>query len=84
MDVTKPKLSFGMKCTKTDVAGEEMLIQEFASELVLDILFGRSSEFYTNAYEDGLIDESYSYDFTLENGFGFAMIVSDTENPEGS
>ena len=25
----------------------------------------------------------YSYDFTIENGFGFAMIVSDTENPEG-
>ena len=47
MDVTKPKLSFGMKCTKTDVSGEEMLVQELASELVLDILFGRSSEFYT-------------------------------------
>ena len=33
MDVTKPKLSFGMKCTKTDVSGEEMLIRELASEL---------------------------------------------------
>ena len=83
MDVTKPKLSLGMKCTKTDVSGEEMLIQELSSGLVLDVLFDRSSEFYTKAYSEGLIDESFSYDFTLENGFGFAMIVSDTEDPKG-
>ncbi|WP_210469377.1 pitrilysin family protein [Sporosarcina sp. 6E9] len=82
MDVTKPKLSFGMKCTKTDVSGEEMLIRELASELVMDILFGRSSDFYANAYKNDLIDESYSYSFMLENGFGFSMISSDTEKPE--
>ncbi|WP_172369663.1 EF-P 5-aminopentanol modification-associated protein YfmH [Sporosarcina jiandibaonis] len=82
MDVTKPKLSFGMKCTKTDVSGEEMLIRELASELVMDVLFGRSSDFYANAYKDDLIDESYSYSFMMENGFGFSMISSDSENPE--
>ena len=82
MDVSKPKLNIGMKCTKTDVEGEEMLIQELSSGLVLDILFGRSSDFYTKAYNEGLIDESFSYDFTMEKGFGFAMIGSDTEHPE--
>ena len=29
-----------------------------------------------------LIDESFSYDFTMEKGFGFAMIGSDTEQPK--
>ncbi|MHA6258771.1 EF-P 5-aminopentanol modification-associated protein YfmH [Sporosarcina sp. CAU 1771] len=82
MDVSKPKVSIGMKCVKTDVEGEEMLMQELAAGLVLDVLFGRSSEFYTKAYADGLIDESFSYDFTLENGFGFAIIVSDTDKPK--
>lgn len=83
MDVSKPKMGFGMKCVKTDVSGEEMLVQELASELVLDIIFGRSSAFYTDAYKNGLIDESYSYSFFLENGFGFVMIASDTEDPKG-
>lgn len=82
MDVSKPKLNIGMKCTKTDIEGEEMLIQELSSGLVLDILFGRSSDFYTKTYKEGLIDESFSYDFTMEKGFGFAMIGSDTEQPE--
>ena len=59
-----------------------MLIQELSSGLVLDILFGRSSDFYTKAYNEGLIDESFSYDFTMEKGFGFAMVGSDTEQPD--
>ncbi|WP_318615349.1 EF-P 5-aminopentanol modification-associated protein YfmH [Sporosarcina sp. YIM B06819] len=82
MDISKPKFNMGMKCNKTDVEGEEMLIQELSSGLVLDLLFGRTSDFYTAAYNEGLIDESFSYDFTLENGFGFAMVGSDTEHPE--
>lgn len=82
MDISKPKFNMGLKCNKTDIEGEEMLIQELSAGLVLDILFGRSSDFFTEAYNDGLIDESFSYDFTMENGFGFAMIGSDTEQPE--
>ena len=30
MDVSKPKFNMGMKCTKTDIEGEEMLIQELS------------------------------------------------------
>ncbi|MEG0381217.1 MAG: peptidase M16, partial [Kurthia sp.] len=41
-----------------------------------------SSEFYEDMYEKGWIDESYSYDFSLEKGFGFAMVGSDTQEPE--
>lgn len=82
MDVTKPKLMIGTKCRHTDMSGKEMLIRELASDVTLDILFGRSSEFYTKAYNEGLIDESFSYEFNLENGFGFAAIGSDTEKPD--
>lgn len=82
MDVSKPKFNMGMKCNNTDIEGEEMLIQELSAGLVLDILFGRSSEFFTESYKDGLIDESFSYDFTMEKGFGFAMVGSDTDQPE--
>ena len=82
MDVTKPKLSFGLKCTNVHLSGEAMLKQELAAELLLDVLFGRTSSFYKEAYEDGLIDESYGYSFSQEYGFGFAMIVSDTDDPD--
>lgn len=82
MDVSKAKVSVGLKAKETSLSGREMLKHELAISLTLDILFGRSSDFYTKVYEEGLIDESYSYDFSLEHGFGFAMIGSDTHQPD--
>lgn len=82
MDVSKPKVNIGMKCTATQLQGEVMLKNELAAGLVLDILFSRTSPFFTHAYENGLIDESFSYDVTMEKGFGFAMVGSDTNEPE--
>ena len=36
------------------------------------------------AYNEGLIDESFSYDFTMEKGFGFAMIGVGYGQPRSS
>ena len=33
-------------------------------------------------YHEGLIDDTFSYDYTQEQGFGFAMIGGDTNNPD--
>lgn len=82
MDVKKPKLSFGMKCNDVHMSGSEMLTQELAAELLFDIVFGRTSSFYKEAYESSLIDESYAYSYSQEDGFGFAIIASDTEEPD--
>lgn len=82
MDVQKPKMYVGMKAKEVALSGKELLINELSIQLTLDLLFNRSSDFYTEAYEKGWIDESFAYDFTLEKGFGFAIVGSDTDNPE--
>lgn len=82
MDVQKPKVYIGLKAKETSLSGEEMLKHELAVQIALELIFGRTSEFYTNVYDSGLIDESYSYDFTLERGFGFALIGTDTSDPD--
>lgn len=82
MDVKKPKMYVGVKAKRTDLSGEEMLKHELAVQIGLDCMFGRASEFYTNIYEEGLIDESYGYDFSLEYGYGFSMIGSDSNKPD--
>lgn len=82
MDVQKPKAYVGLKAKETSLSGEAMLKHELSVQIALELLFGRTSDFYTNVYESGLVDESYDFDFTLEKGFGFAMIGSDTNKPE--
>lgn len=81
MDVQKPKLYIGLKAKQTGLSGRDMLKHELSVQIALELIFGRTSNFYERIYDEGLIDESYAFDFTLENGFGFAMIGSDTTEP---
>ncbi|XRD25966.1 pitrilysin family protein [Lysinibacillus fusiformis] len=82
MDVQKPKVYVGLKAKETNLSGREMLKHELSVQIALELIFGRTSNFYERVYEDGLIDETYAFDFTLENGFGFAMIGSDSSEPD--
>ena len=82
MDVQKPKVYVGLKSKEVELQGKDMLKHELAVQIALECAYGRASDFYTNIYEQGLIDETYNFDFTLEKGFGFALIGSDTSEPE--
>lgn len=82
MNVQTSKCLVGLKAPRTDQAGSEMLKNELAVNVMLDILFGKSSDNYTSLYNDGLVDDTFSYDYTQEQGFGFAMVGGDTSDPE--
>ncbi len=82
MDVQKPKVNVGLKSKEVELKGRDMLKHELALQIGLECAYGRASDFYTDIYEQGLIDETYSYDFSLEKGFGFALIGSDTSEPD--
>lgn len=82
MSVQKPKVFVGIKPEKLKLSGSEMLKHELSAQLAYELLFGRTSDFYHHAYESDWIDESYSFDYSLENGFGYALIGSDTHEPE--
>lgn len=82
MDVQKPKVYIGLKAKETNLSGREMLKHELSVQIALELIFGRTSSFYERVYDEGLIDESYAFDFTLEKGFGFALIGSDSAQPD--
>lgn len=81
MDVQKPKVYIGLKAKETNLSGRDMLKHELSVQIALELIFGRTSKFYESVYDNGLIDETYAFDFTLEKGFGFAMIGSDSTDP---
>ena len=58
-----------------------MLETELSANLVLDSLLVSTSAFYEKANAEGLVD-SFSYEFSMEEGYGFAMVGSDTDEPE--
>ncbi|SFA73135.1 MULTISPECIES: pitrilysin family protein [unclassified Bacillus (in: firmicutes)] len=82
MNVQTSKCLFGIKALHADQKGEELLKNELTMNVLLDLLFGKSSDNYNRLYDEGLIDETFSYDYTQEFGFGFAMVGGDTDQPD--
>lgn len=82
MNVSTPKVLVGIKAGNSQHTGAELLKNELTINLLLDILFGRSSEMYEMLYSSGLIDGSFSYDYTQEQDFGFTMIGGDSSSPD--
>ena len=82
MNVQTPKCMVGMKGNFINQQGDEMLKTELAVQLLLDLLFSRSSNNYRDFYDQGLIDDTFSYDYTQEETFSFALVGGDTTDPD--
>ncbi len=81
MPVQTPKCMVGIKDLPIKLENKERLKRELVLQLMFDMLFGRSSNGYRDLYDQGLIDDSFSYDFTQEKGFGFGLAGGDSEDP---
>lgn len=69
---------------KDEPAGQntcELVRSEIGASLMLDILFGKSSEFFSKAYEEGLVDEiSSSYEAWPD--YAYSSVAAQTTRPE--
>ncbi|MBO0996814.1 insulinase family protein [Bacillus sp. SD075] len=82
MNVQTPKVMLGIKAINVHQSGLQLLKRELATNIYLEMLFGKSSPLHEELYEEGLIDQSFSYDYTQEQGFGFALIGGDSAKPD--
>ena len=80
MDISRPRVLLGFK--ETDGGTRKPLERELEMSVLLDLLFGRGSDFYNAAYEKGLIDDSFSFSYSGEDAFGFSLIGGETGEPE--
>lgn len=82
LPVARPRLLLGVKETELGGDAEALGRRRLATQVGIDLLFGRSSESYRALYEDGLVDESFSASHSAEDSFGFSMIGGETDEPE--
>ncbi|GJM20187.1 MAG: peptidase M16 [Planctomycetota bacterium] len=82
LPVARPRLLLGVKETVLGGSPQELGRRRLATQVAIDLLFGRSTDTYRALYEDGLIDESFSASYSSEHSFGFSMIGGETDEPE--
>ncbi|MCC5892670.1 pitrilysin family protein [Exiguobacterium sp.] len=76
MDVSVPKVMIGYKDVPR--AGADGMKQELAVELLMHALFDTTAPLYAELYAEGLIDDAFSFDYTSEETFAFAVLSMET------
>lgn len=82
MSVSKPQFMIGFKEQETDIEGSELLKKQIETNVILNILFGVSSKFFNELYEEGLIDGSFGFEAELEKKYGFSSVNGESKDPK--
>ena len=79
--VSTPLFQMGFKDSKLETKGINGLIREIAVKILLEMIMGRSSELYEELYSEGLINNSFDFDYTAEESYAFSMFGGESADP---
>ncbi len=81
LSVSIPLFRIGFKENEAGSTGEKLLKKEIATEILLEVLFGKSSAFYLSLYEEGLIDRTFCTEADLQSMYGYTAIGGESREP---
>ncbi|SJX67664.1 peptidase, M16 family [Enterococcus faecium] len=81
--ITRNKFVLGIKGLDTlPQEGTELLRYKTAINLLFQMILGNTSRNYLAMYNQGIIDDSFGFEFSLDREFHFADSSGDTDEPE--
>ncbi len=82
LSVSQPMFRVAFKDNQPYMTGDALLKKEIETEIILEAVFGRSSDFYLDLYERGLIDSTFGTETDIEHEYGFSLIGGESSNPD--
>lgn len=82
LSIGQPKCLLGYKELNLGLQGEDLLRLELETRLLLNCLFGSSTDFYHELLDEELIDDSFGTDYNVEYNYGFSIVGGNTNDPE--
>ncbi len=82
MSVNIPLFYIGFKDTDLGHAGKEVVKKDIITNMILDLLFTPSAKFYSDLYNEGLIDQSFGAYYSGKKSYGHSLVVGQSNKPE--
>ncbi|MBR3995782.1 MAG: insulinase family protein [Clostridia bacterium] len=82
MQVSMPMFSVGIKDPVQYESGKALAKKSAEMSILLRIIFGRASDFYSRLYESGLINSSFSAAFDAHSAFSYTEISGLAKDPD--
>lgn len=79
--VSMPLFQMGFKDINFNSKGIECLKREIAVKILLDMVMGRSSELYDRLYNDGLINNTFDFDYSIEESYSYSAFGGESKDP---
>ncbi len=80
--VAMPQFQMGIR-DRAGITGYDLLKRKICLEMILSMLMGRSSVLYNQLYNEGLINQSFGSEATLEESYGFTAWGGQSKDPAG-
>lgn len=82
MDISRPMVQIGFKDSVNREEPVEIIKKEYIVNLLLDIVFGRSSKNYNQLYDQGIIDNSFSCSYHKKPDYAYVHLHGESNKPE--
>lgn len=80
--VAQPIFNIGIKDDDVGYGGEKIFEKEIVTSILLEMLLGKGSDLYQQLYSQGLVNNTFGFDFTAELGYSYSIINGETPDPE--
>lgn len=82
MAIATPMFLIGFKDNDNNLSGNSLLKKNIEMTILLRMLFAKGSDIYENLYDMGLINSTFSSDFTIQNDYSFSGIDGESKDPK--
>ncbi|PTJ33874.1 peptidase M16 [Staphylococcus simulans] len=82
MNIQIPRLMLGFKNVPQQASKEVFMKRDIEMTFFFVMVLGEETDFYQNLLNEGLIDDTFGYQFVLEPSYSFSLITSSTPDPD--
>ncbi len=82
MSVNIPLFYIGFKDFDLGHSGKEAVKKDIITNMILDLLFTPSAKFYSDLYNEGIIDQTFGAYYTGKKTYGHSLVVGQSNQPE--
>lgn len=82
LSVALPMFMIGFKDNDCGYGGEKLLKKQIETDIIINMLFSKSSPLYEKLYNKNLITTNFYAEFNPQISYGFSAIEGESENPD--
>ncbi len=82
LSVSMPLFMIGFKDTDTGYAGDELLKKYIEVSIINKILFSKGGKLFEGLLSDGLVNDSFSSDYTAQPDYAHVMVEGESKDPK--